>query len=119
LHERFQIVKDGLKVERRSRHLYDLEKMMDKEFARTALKDKALYETIVEHRSKLTAERGIDYANHIPSKISIVPPEDVRAEWEKDYKLMQESMFYNPSLPFDKLLERIQEIQTRINNIRF
>lgn len=119
LHERFQIVKDDVKVERRSRHLYDLDKLMDTEFAQSALKDKALYETIVEHRSKLTAERGIDYANHIPSKITIIPPEAIKDEWEKDYKLMQESMFYNPSRPFEELLDRIQELQARINKIRF
>lgn len=117
LHERFQIVKEGAKVERRSRHLYDLEKLMDTEFAQNALKDKVLYKTIVEHRSKLTAERGIDYANHIPSKINIIPPVGIKDEWEKDYKSMQESMLFNPSLPFDKLLDRIQALQTKINSI--
>jgi len=117
LHERFQKVKEAANVDRRSRHLYDLEKLMDTEFAKNALNDKVLYDTIVEHRSKLTAERGIDYANHTPSKINIIPPEEIRAEWEKDYKFMQESMLFNPSLSFDKLLNRMQELKTRINNI--
>ncbi len=117
LHERFQIVKGGAKVERRSRHLYDLEKLMDTEYAQKALNDKALYDTIVEHRRKLTPERGVDYANHIPSKVSIIPPEIIRAEWEKDYKDMQESMFYLPSLPYDELLNRMTELNLRINKL--
>ena len=117
LHERFQIIKDGVKVERRSRHLYDLEKMMDKDFAKNALNDKVLYNTIVEHRRKLTPERGVDYANHVPSKINIIPPESIIGEWEKDYKDMQESMFYLPSLPFEELLGRMVELNERINLI--
>jgi predicted nucleotidyltransferase component of viral defense system len=117
LHERFQIVKEGLKVERRSRHLYDLEKLMDTEYAQKAFDDKALYDTIVEHRRKLTPERGVDYDNHTPSKINIIPPENIRAEWEKDYKDLQESMFYLPSKPFDELLGRMVELNERINKI--
>lgn len=119
LHEKFQLVKEGTKVERRSRHLYDLEKLMDTDYAKNALKDKVLYDTLVEHRSKLTAERGIDYANHTPSKINIIPPEDIKGEWEKDYKTMQESMLFNPSLSFDNLLDRMQELKMRINNIKY
>jgi len=117
LHERFQIVKESAKVDRRSRHLYDLDKLMDTEYAKKALNDKELYDTIVEHRRKLTPERGLDYANHIPSKINIIPPENIIAEWEKDYKDMQESMFYLPSLPFDELLFRMVELNERINLI--
>jgi hypothetical protein len=30
---------------------------------------------------------------------------------------MQESMLNNPLLPFDKLIERMQEIKARINNL--
>ena len=114
LHEWFQIVKEGLKVERRSRHLYDLEKLMDTEYAQKALNDIVLYDTIVEHRRKLTPERGLDYDNHIPSKINIIPPENIRADWEKDYKDMQESMFYLPSKPFNELLDRMLELNERV-----
>ena len=36
---------------------------------------------------------------------------------EKDWWAMQESMFYNPSLSFDKLIERMRELKKRINNL--
>jgi predicted nucleotidyltransferase component of viral defense system len=117
LHEEFQLPIEKIKVERKSRHLYDVEKLMDTEYAMAALGNTALYQTIVEHRAKLTPLRGIDYANHTPDKINPIPPDAMMGAWEKDYQIMQESMLYNPSLPFDKLIERMQELKFRINNL--
>jgi hypothetical protein len=92
LHEEFQLPIEKIKVERKSRHLYDVEKLMDTEYAMAALGNTALYHTIVEHRAKLTPLRGIDYANHTPDKINPIPPDAMMGEWEKDYQIMQESM---------------------------
>ncbi|MFZ4378041.1 MAG: nucleotidyl transferase AbiEii/AbiGii toxin family protein [Saprospiraceae bacterium] len=117
LHEEFQLPIEKIKVERKSRHLYDVEKLMDTEYAMAALGNTSLYQTIVEHRAKLTPLRGIDYANHTPDKINPIPPDAMMGAWEKDYQIMQESMLYNPSLPFDKLIERMQELKFRINNL--
>jgi len=117
LHEEFQLPIEKIKVERKSRHLYDVEKLMDTEYAMAALGNTSLYQTIVEHRAKLTPLRGIDYANHTPDKINPIPPDAMMGDWEKDYQIMQESMLYNPSLPFDKLIERMQELKFRINNL--
>lgn len=118
LHEEFQKHVEKIKVDRLSRHLYDLEKMMDTEFAEKALGDKILYQHIVEHRRTITPLRGIDYANHAPEKMNFIPPHEIIGAWEKDYKQMQESMIYTESLPFDKLLKRITELKKRINSIK-
>ena len=118
LHEEFQLPTDKIKVERKSRHLYDLEKLMDTEYAVAALGNTTLYQTIVEHRAKLTPLRGINYANHTPDKINPIPPVAIMEAWEKDYQAMQESMLYNPSLPFEKLIERIKELKARINKLQ-
>jgi len=117
LHEEFQLPIEKIKVERKSRHLYDLEKLMDTEYAIAALSNTELYNTIVEHRANLTPLRGIDYANNTPDKINPIPPDAIIGAWEKDYHAMQESMLYNPSLPFNKLIERIHELKARINNL--
>jgi hypothetical protein len=119
LHEEFQQSAEKINVNRLSRHLYDLEKLMDTVFAINALNDKNLYQHIVEHRKMLTPLRGIDYSKHTPGSINIMPPYNMIAAWEKDYELMQQSMFYTKSLSFEKLLERIHELNDRINKINF
>src|SRR5690554_6690531 len=90
LHEEFQKDNKFIRVERMSRHLYDLEKLMDTTHGIAALKDSELYDTIVAHRKSFNAIRGIDYAKHSPKLIGILPPEETIKEWEKDYKTMQE-----------------------------
>lgn len=117
LHEEFQQTTAKVKVDRQSRHLYDLEKLMDTEFGIKALRDKNLYQHIVEHRKTITPLRGIDYTNHAPKKINPIPPDNLMATWKKDYEQMQQSMIYRESLSFDKLMERITELKIRINKI--
>ena len=41
----------------------------------------------------------------------------MRIQWKKDYERMQESMIYGESLPFDKLIEQIEELNRQINQI--
>jgi hypothetical protein len=98
-----------------SRYFYDLEKLIDTPHGIEALKDSDLYNIIVEHRRNFNAIRGIDYANHTPKSINIVPPEETIKHWEKDYKTMQESMFYGSTISFGNLIERITELNGRIN----
>jgi len=117
LHEEFQKETKFIRVERMSRHLYDLEKLMDTNHGTKALKDIELYKIIVAHRKNFNAIRGIDYANHTPKSINILPPEETIKDWEKDYKTMQESMFYGETISFDKLIERITELNTRIKKM--
>lgn len=117
LHEEFQLPTGKIRIERKSRHLYDLEKLMDTEYAAAALGNTALYQTIVNHRSKLTPLRGVDYANHSPERINPIPPNDIIGAWEKDYHFMQQSMLYNPSISFDQLIERMHELKSRINRL--
>ncbi|MBX2924402.1 MAG: nucleotidyl transferase AbiEii/AbiGii toxin family protein [Chitinophagaceae bacterium] len=115
LHEEFQLPIDRIRVERKSRHLYDLEKLMDTEYATSALDNVALYQTLVAHRKAITPIRGIDYANHLPKMINPLPPEPVLQAWEEDYRIMQESMIYNPSLSFVDMIVRIKELKERVN----
>jgi hypothetical protein len=72
-----------------------------------------LYNTIIEHRKRITPIRGIDYATHAPSKISFIPPLIVIDKWKKDYGDMR-SMIYGETLPFEKLIERMHELLSRL-----
>jgi predicted nucleotidyltransferase component of viral defense system len=99
---------------RKSRHLYDLEKMMDKDFAVKANSNNELWNTIRHHREKFTHINGIDYSQDIRSKISLIPPEQVIDNWQQDYETMQNTMIYGNSLAFDKLIDRIKQLEERI-----
>ncbi len=118
LHEEFSQNIQRMRTERLSRHLYDLEKLMDTEFGKAALNDKDLFEHIVNHRKKFNAIRGLDYSNHIRGKIKLIPPAEVIKEWEADYNTMKENMIYGESLNFNSLIKRIEELQMRVNQIK-
>lgn len=118
LHEEFQQSLERIRTERKSRHLYDLEKLMDTEYGIKAMNESELYLNLVEHRKTVTFIRGIDYTNHVPEKINPIPPDNVLAEWEKDYEEMRQNMIYGNSLPFHDLIGRIKEIKRRINRIK-
>jgi len=113
LHEEFQRPSDKMRSFRMSRHLYDVEKMMDTEHGLGALSDNVLYNSIINHRKTFTRVDGIDYSTHQPDKIDFVPPASIIKEYEKDYKSMQENMIYGDSLSFDDLIRRLEELRMR------
>jgi len=116
LHEKFSQGNSRTGAERLSRHLYDLEKLMDTEYGKEALKDNDLFDNIVNHRKKFNAIRGLDYSNHTRGKIKIIPPDEVMKEWEADYNTMKENMIYGETLEFNSLIKRVEELQNRINS---
>ena len=99
---------------RGSRHLYDLEKMMDKEFAIKAIIDDALWDTIRHHRDKFTHISGVDYSQDIRPNICLIPPVQVIDNWRQDYETMQRTMIYGKTLTFDELIDRIKQLEKRI-----
>ena len=117
LHEALQ--KGRIHSKRMTRHLYDLHKLMDTEFAIQALTDIELYKTIVEHRSIMTREKGVDYSTHRPSQINFVPENEVVDLWRDDYDKMREIFIFekNP-IGFDELLERMKELCSRFNAVK-
>jgi predicted nucleotidyltransferase component of viral defense system len=118
LHEEFSQAHEKIRVHRLTRHLYDLEKLMDTEHGIEALNNITLYNNIVTHREKFNAVRGIDYTNHTPDKICIIPPQTVIKRWEQDYQTMTGYMFFGNYLTFNELINRIAALQKRINEIK-
>lgn len=113
LHEEFQ--KEQPRSYRMSRHLYDLEKIMDQCFGKDALSDMQLYMEIVNHRSVFNRISNIDYGNHQPATINFIPPIGVIQDWGKDYQNMKEHFIYDQNgLTFEALIVRIEELQERI-----
>jgi predicted nucleotidyltransferase component of viral defense system len=117
LHEEFQKQHEAVRVNRMSRHIYDLEKLMDTDFAKDALHNRELYNAIVRHRQTLTAMKEVDYSTHSPEKINFVPPPSIANKWKDDYEAMRNNLIYGVSMPFDKLMERIKELNERFRRI--
>ena len=97
-----------------SRHLYDLERLMDTEFGRSALEDYGLYDAVVEHRRTYYDLKYVDYDRHERSSISFLPPEEFLPQWRDDYNNMLQSFIYGEALDFDALMERMRELQRRV-----
>lgn len=117
LHEEFQKQETNIRTHRLSRHLYDIERIMDTEFAEIALASPDLYQEIVRHRSKLNRINGMDYKKHAPKFINPIPPENVLKTWEDDYKTMQEQMIYGDSLHFKEMIEKLKTLKAKINKL--
>lgn len=112
LAEEFQ--KDNPRSFRMSRHLYDLEKLMDSEYGREALADGALYNAIVEHRKAYYALKYVNYDLLAPAAINFLIPEQAMESWKADYAYMQRFFIYGQSLEFDALMQKIAKLQKRV-----
>ena len=115
LHEEFQRPEEKMRVDRLSRHLYDIHQIAQTEFAEKALSDKMLYEGIVQHRSTFSRLGGVDYSSHFPPNLSPIPPEKVIDAWRNDYTTMQQQMIYGESPSFKELIGSVNDLVSRIN----
>ncbi|RGH42848.1 hypothetical protein DW917_07400 [Prevotella sp. AM42-24] len=76
-----------------------------------------LYERIVKHRSIYYAVGYVDYSKLMPSEIDFVPRQELMKDWEGDYAEMCNHFIYGQTLSFEKLLERIKELQDRFRKV--
>lgn len=93
--------------------------MADTPIADQALADKDLYLSVMDHRRTFIGLRGFDYQTLLPQTLSILPPPEVRDAWKKDYQSMQESMIYEESPSFDRLIETLTALNWRINALTY
>jgi len=112
LAEEFQ--KEKPRTIRMSRHLYDLEKLMDTLYGHEALADRSLYDTIVKHRRVYYALKYVNYELHNPATINFIIPEESKDAWKDDYADMRRFFIYGQSIEFDELMQRMEELKERI-----
>lgn len=115
LHEEFAKPKDLIRVERMSRHLYDIGQMLKTPIVERAINDAALYRQVVEHRRTFIGLRSFDYDTLYPETFNIVPPASVIEQWETDYENMRMHMIYGESIRFDELVNDLKKLNSRIN----
>ena len=112
LAEEFQ--KERPRSVRMSRHLYDLERLMDTQYGHEALSDINLYNSIVEHRRAYYALKYVNYDLHYPNTINFIIPKKEMKAWSDDYTKMRNSFFFGKSLEFEELMQRMKELQKRV-----
>jgi predicted nucleotidyltransferase component of viral defense system len=115
LHEEFHRPTQKIRVDRLSRHIYDIFQLTKAGVAEKALSDKELYETIVAHRYKFSRVGEVDYNLHHPNSLNPIPPPMIIAEWEADYATMREVMIYEENKPsFEDLIKNLSELRTKL-----
>ena len=115
LHEEFHRPQEKMRVDRLSRHLYDVYQLSKAGVSDKAINDKELYETIVAHRYKFARIGGVNYNNHNPKTLNPVPPPELMDDWEKDYAKMLEDMIYEEEKPtFADLIENLNILRMQL-----
>ena len=120
LHEEFHRPHDKIRVERQSRHLYDVYQLIKSEHAVKAIHDKNLYETIVKHRQTFFRIGGVDYNLHQPQTVNPIPIPEFFDAWRVDYNTMREQLIYGEAPSFDSMIETIKDFTVnQINKLEW
>lgn len=118
LHEEFHRPIEKIRVDRLSRHLYDVYKLTKAGIAEKAIQDKELFETIVKHRYTFLRVGGVNYNLHDPKALNPTPVNDIIADWEKDYLTMQEEMIYEENKPtFSELINNLEKLKEELQKV--
>ena len=119
LHELFSVEGQGMKAERKSRHLYDLYRMMNQPFAGETLRDDALWESIRHHREIYTSVSGMDYKPDVRERMVLVPRTDIMEDWRRDYENMCDAMIYGDKPTWEELMGAMEQLQMMVRKRRF
>lgn len=118
LHEEFHRPIEKRRVDRLSRHLYDIYHLTKAGIAARAISDKELYETIVAHRYKFSRVGGVDYNGHSPGMLDPVPLPATIDKWKSDYNKMVEELIYETNAPtFDQLIDNLNVLKLKLKNV--
>jgi predicted nucleotidyltransferase component of viral defense system len=120
LHEEFHRPQEKMRVDRLSRHLYDVYHLTKAGIAEKAMANKELYETIVAHRYKFSRITGVDYNQHNPKTLNPIPFVEIVKFWKADYVKMLEEMIYEEQKPsFDDLINNLNDLQNRLQHLNW
>ena len=120
LHEEFHRPAEKMRVDRLSRHLYDIYHLTKAGIAEKAINDKELYETIVAHRYKFSRVGEVDYNLHSPKTLNPIPVADKMEEWKSDYAKMKEDMIYEENKPsFEDLINNLNELKIKLQALKW
>ena len=117
LHEELAKPKGLIRVERMSRHMYDIGQILKTPIAERAINDKDLYRQVVEHRRIFIGLRGFDYDTLYPATLNIVTSYSIIEQWKTDYDNMRLYMIYGESMSFEELINNLKDLNDRVKKL--
>ena len=104
-------------ADRISRHWYDLTKLQEHQIGQESLsQDFGLLEQVVQYKKVFYRSAEAKYDDCLSGKFRLVPVGPMLKDLEVDYKKMIGArMFWQDPAPFDKIIERLRQLEAQIN----
>jgi predicted nucleotidyltransferase component of viral defense system len=107
------------KLERKSRHWYDVYRLAKLEIGSKALKDLELLQDVVKHKTAFFNKKGANYQQCVECNVRLIPNDELRSALERDYKKMvREGMFSGEVPEFTVILDELRQLESRINSTK-
>ncbi len=117
LHEEFQKDPNEIISYRMSRHLFDILQIYKSGQALIPFENLNYFEKVVRSREMLYGFKWVDYSKHVVEELKFIPPESVMNDYKNDYQKLQSEFIYGDSEPFGELIEKLTELNEKINQI--
>ena len=103
---------------RLARHYYDLWCLITRGVAERAALDTELFDQVAAHRMVFFRRNRDAHASFKPGALRLVPAEDRRALWRRDYDAMRDSMFFGETPEFAEILAVVSQFEEGFNSGR-
>lgn len=117
LHEETYRSGDATPKARLARHYYDLWCLIRAGVADKALADAGLFSRVAAHRAIFFRKKKEAQETLRPGSLRLLPREDMRNVWKKDYEAMREAMFFGETPSFEEILKVVGEFEKRFNKL--
>lgn len=116
LHEEFAKPTQDIRVERMSRHFYDICQILKTDIWEKALLDNDLYQAVIEHRKKFIGLKGFDYSTLNKQTLKITPIDSqIKNKWKKDYEDTILNMVLGEAESFEEVIGILESLNKKIN----
>jgi len=104
------------RVERLSRHWYDLAQLAHHDIGVKAIADRALLHDVLRIKQAFFRNSYSHYEQCLSGGFKLIPPEPLLHALRQDYKAMLDArMFYGDVLSFDHIVERLTALEQKAN----
>lgn len=98
-----------------ARHYYDLWCLITKGVAAKAISRNDIFVRAAFHRQIYFNRSWMDYSTLRRGSLRVVPLPEEEAEWRRDYKAMNDEMFFGEVPDFDEVLRVVRKFQREFN----